>query len=207
MNQHGLPFDKEMFHLLAFTGMRPGEMIALKETDFFFDTNQLRITKTLYNRITIILNMSLLHQKQLVQSDNRRGSSNHETYKRHITEQKKLRMTVHNFNPNYHDEKFVFCNDDGYPIIQKTVIRRMERLIRKTSISKRQHLISFDTHISMMAEADVDLKTVMKRVGHDDPKTTLQVYTHVTEKMREKSMSKMNIQFADILAGLSSQGM
>lgn len=59
----------------------------------------------------------------------------------------------------------------------------------------------------MMAEADVDLKTVMKRVGHDDPKTTLQVYTHVTEKMREKSMSKMNIQFADILAGLSSQGM
>lgn len=57
--------------------------------------------------------------------------------KRHITEQKKLRMTVHNFNPNYHDEKFVFCNDDGYPIIQKTVIRRMERLIRKTSISKK----------------------------------------------------------------------
>ena len=169
MNQHGLPFDKEMFHLLAFTGMRPGEMIALKETDFFFDTNQLRITKTLYNRITIILNMSLLHQNNWFNPDNRRGSSNHETYKRHITEQKKLRMTVHNFNPNYHDEKFVFCNDDGYPIIQKTVIRRMERLIRKHQ-SVKGNTSYLSTHISMMAEADVDLKTVMKRVGHDDPK-------------------------------------
>lgn len=117
-------------------------------------------------------------------------------------------MTVHNFNPNYHYEKFVFCNDDGYPIIQKTVIRRMERLIRKISIKKKAtpHIFRH-THISMWLKQKLTLKTVMKRVGHDDPKTTLQVYTHVTEKMREKSMSKMNIQFSDILAGLSSQGM
>ncbi|WP_353057139.1 MULTISPECIES: hypothetical protein [Paenibacillus] len=35
----------------------------------------------------------------------------------------------------------------------------------------------------MLAEAGVVLKTIMQRVGHDDPDTTLKVYTHVTDKM------------------------
>lgn len=33
------------------------------------------------------------------------------------------------------------------------------------------------THISMLAEAGVDLKTIMQRVGHNDPDTTLRIYT------------------------------
>ncbi|MEK3882443.1 hypothetical protein [Paenibacillus sp. PL2-23] len=43
-----------------------------------------------------------------------------------------------------------------------------------------------------MAEAGVDLATIMARVGlgHDDPKTTLQMYTHVTKKMKKKCGSK-----------------
>ncbi|WP_425325621.1 tyrosine-type recombinase/integrase [Paenibacillus peoriae] len=55
------------------------------------------------------------------------------------------------------------------------------------------------THISMLSEAGVDLKTIMKRVGHDDPETTLKIYTHVTEKMKKDATEKIRIHFADIL--------
>lgn len=41
--------DMEIFHLLAFSGLRSGELCALKDTDFFFETNELRVTKTLYS--------------------------------------------------------------------------------------------------------------------------------------------------------------
>jgi integrase len=33
----------------------------------------------------------------------------------------------------------------------------------------------------MFAEAGVDLNTIMKRVGHDDAKTTTKIYMHVSE--------------------------
>ncbi|MCP3795661.1 tyrosine-type recombinase/integrase [Paenibacillus sp. CH40] len=51
----------------------------------------------------------------------------------------------------------------------------------------------------MLSEAGVDLKTIMKRVGHDDPETTLKIYTHVTEKMKKDANEKIRIHFADIL--------
>lgn len=38
---------KEWFYLLAFSGMRVGEMCALKWTDINFEENTIRITKTL----------------------------------------------------------------------------------------------------------------------------------------------------------------
>ncbi|WP_179093437.1 hypothetical protein [Paenibacillus sp. FSL H8-0259] len=39
----------------------------------------------------------------------------------------------------------------------------------------------------------------MKRVGHDDPKTTTKIYLHVTKKMKQDDVNKLNIQFGDLL--------
>ncbi|HEY2493162.1 MAG TPA: site-specific integrase [Paenibacillus sp.] len=63
------------------------------------------------------------------------------------------------------------------------------------------------THISMLAEAEVDLKTIMKRVGHDDADTTLKIYTHVTDKMKKNATEKIKNHFADILNFDSPQRM
>ncbi|CAH1205853.1 Tyrosine recombinase XerC [Paenibacillus plantiphilus] len=199
--KYGLPDDKEMFYLLAFTGMRSGEMIALKETDFFFDTNKFRITKTLYNPDNNKMKYELTPPKTTKSiRTNDLDPLVAKIIEEHIKRKRKIRLAVKNFNPDYHDEKFVFCDDDGYPYIQKTVIRRMDRILRKTSIIKKAtpHIFRH-THISMMAAAEVDLITIMKRVGHDDPKTTLKIYTHVTEKMNKNATDKVNLHFSDIL--------
>ncbi|WP_373896211.1 tyrosine-type recombinase/integrase [Virgibacillus sp. CBA3643] len=67
----------------------------------------------------------------------------------------------------------------------------MARLLEYTNIEKKAtpHIFRH-THISMLAEADVDLATVMERVGHDDPQTTLKIYTHVTKKMKKGRFRK-----------------
>ncbi|WP_234031479.1 site-specific integrase [Lentibacillus cibarius] len=46
---NGQELDIERFYLLAFSGMRSGELCALKWSDINFSTNTVRITKTLYN--------------------------------------------------------------------------------------------------------------------------------------------------------------
>ncbi|WP_420855429.1 tyrosine-type recombinase/integrase [Virgibacillus indicus] len=59
------------------------------------------------------------------------------------------------------------------------------------------------THISMMTEAGIDLPTIMKRVGHEDPDTTLKVYTHVTEKMKIKSFDNLTSMNKEMMQKLS----
>lgn len=49
MKEFGLDMDLERFYLLAFSGMRSGELCALKWTDINFETNEIRITKTIYS--------------------------------------------------------------------------------------------------------------------------------------------------------------
>lgn len=76
----------------------------------------------------------------------------------------------------------------------------MDRLLLKTSITKRAtpHIFRH-THISMLAEAEVDLKTIMERVGHDDAKTTLKIYTHVTKNMKKNATERIMKHFSDVL--------
>lgn len=64
-----------------------------------------------------------------------------------------------------------------------------------------------DQAFSMLAEAEVDLKTIMRRVGHDDPETTMKIYTHVTEKMKKEADQKIKIHFGDILGARTLQEM
>ncbi|WP_217582294.1 tyrosine-type recombinase/integrase, partial [Lysinibacillus sp. GbtcB16] len=81
----------------------------------------------------------------------------------------KFKMKHRHEIEDFHDKHFVFCRDNGYPFIQKNILQRMERILKKTTITKTAtpHIFRH-THISMLAEADVDLKTIMRRVGHDD---------------------------------------
>lgn len=42
------------------------------------------------------------------------------------------------------------------------------------------------THISILAESKVPLKATMGRIGHNEPRATLAIYTHVTAEIKQK---------------------
>lgn len=58
----------------------------------------------------------------------------------------------------------------------------------------------------MLAEAGVDLPTIMKRVDHDDSKTTLKIYMHITERMQRNASEKVNVHFSELLKGAVLKG-
>ena len=48
-----------------------------------------------------------------------------------------------------------------------------------------------DSHISLLSQLGISLRAIMDRVGHTDHKTTLQIYSHVTEQMDKDMMNKL----------------
>ncbi|EOL43351.1 tyrosine-type recombinase/integrase [Enterococcus caccae] len=48
------------------------------------------------------------------------------------------------------------------------------------------------SHISLLAELDVNIKTIMERVGHSDVDTTMKIYTHVTKKSKASVVDKLD---------------
>lgn len=199
---HGLDLDIERFYLLAFTGMRSGELCALKWSDIDFRNNTIRITKTLYNEDNNMRKYELTPPKtdgsvRTIEVD----ENVMQLLKSHRKRQMKVTASYRQEELNeYHDGNFVFCRINGYPYIQKTIINRMKRLLEYTNIEKdvTPHIFRH-THISMLTEAGVDLTTIMERVGHDDMQTTLKVYTHVTNKMKKDASEKVSTTFGNIL--------
>ncbi|WP_442788818.1 tyrosine-type recombinase/integrase [Halobacillus sp. HZG1] len=59
------------------------------------------------------------------------------------------------------------------------------------------------THVSMLAEAKVDLATIMKRVGHEDTTTTMKIYTHVTNKMKKDAPVQISNLYGNILGKIT----
>ncbi|MGM1022969.1 MAG: tyrosine-type recombinase/integrase [Bacillota bacterium] len=199
VTEHGLLQEKEVFYLMAFSGLRVGELCALKWTDIDFSSNTIRITKTLLgtNRKKYRLDTPKTKKSiRVVPID----SDVMAMLKNHKIKQAQRRINELKSCPGYHDKDFVFRNSEGLPYVTSSIRSRMRSLLKKTEIKKHAtpHIFRH-TYVSMLAEAGVDLITTMNRVGHENEKTTLNVYTHVTKKMQKDADQKLKNHYADIL--------
>ena len=198
VRERGLDLDLERFYLLAFSGMRSGELCALKWSDI--KGNDIRITKTLYNEDNNMKKYELVPPK--TEGSIRTISMENEIMDL-LKSHRKRQMRVKYRPDDYHNGNFVFARPNGYPYIQKTIGNRMRRLLQYTDIKKTAtpHIFGH-THISMMTEAGIDLATIMERVGHEDIKTTTQIYTHVTKKMKKDASDKMKTLYENAISDI-----
>lgn len=195
----GLDLDYPIFLMLAYTGMRIGELLALKWSDIDFEEQTISITKTIYNNNNSVKNYQLLTPKT------RSSVRVIDVDEYVIIELKKLRAKQNEIRMKhrntYHDENFVFAelnNIDllGYPKSHRTIIYRMKRLLRLAGLDESLSPHSLrHTHTSLLAEADATLEEIMERLGHHSDETTRNVYLHIT-KTRKREVSR---RFAELM--------
>ena len=92
----------------------------------------------------------------------------------------------------YVDRDFIFTNHKGNPISLTSINRNIQIAAKNVGIKK--HITSHTmrhSHISLLSQLGISLRAIMDRVGHTDHKTTLQIYSHVTEQMDKDMMSKL----------------
>lgn len=195
---HGLDRDYIMFITLAYTGMRVGELCALKWSDIDFAEQTISITKTYYNPRNVIKDYTLLTPKT---KTSRRVIDVDQfvldELERHQAQQKIIQMRYRN---TYYDKDFVFAQQDeqyaGYPAYPKLLGIRMARLLKIANLNPNLTPHSLrHTHTSLLAEAGVSLEQIMQRLGHSDDETTKNIYLHVTKPKKKEASQK----FAELM--------
>ncbi|WP_060679595.1 tyrosine-type recombinase/integrase [Virgibacillus halodenitrificans] len=187
----GLESDLVVFAMLAYTGLRVGELVALKWSDIDFDNHTLRVIRTYYNPTNNKLKYQLLTPKT---KTSRRIITIDElliTLLQQHKEEQNLIKRVN--NPFYNDHDFIFATNEGYPKTIKAISIRLQRLLKKTTIKKVITPHSFrHTHTSLLIEAGVHIKEIQERLGHADIQTTMDIYAHMTKNIKKEASTKFS---------------
>lgn len=95
--------------------------------------------------------------------------------------------------PYIEPDDFVFQTHQHTFFKPQYIVDFLKRISKKVSFNKPLHAHMFrHTHISMLAENNVNIKAIMQRVGHSSPDTTMKIYTHITERMEKEINNKLD---------------
>ncbi|MFI3131307.1 tyrosine-type recombinase/integrase [Mammaliicoccus sciuri] len=183
-------FTAYIVEFQALNGMRIGELLAIQPQDIDFDNKTLTIdgtiqwTKDKNNHIGIKDTTKTEASYRTISLTTRSC----EILKKVMLENKKSLK----WGEVYVERGFIFTNFKGSPLMIPSINRVIQKGCNDIGIEKHvtTHTMRH-THISLLSQLGVSLKAIMQRVGHTDHKTTLQIYSHVTEQMDKDMMSKL----------------
>lgn len=201
--EEGLEGDLLTFTLLSYTGLRAGELVALKWSEVDMDNCSLRVIRTYYNPTNNKEKYKLLTPKT-------KSSIRTITFDPILRDMLKTHKAMQDYDKEnlgslYHDQNFIFTTNEGYPKTIKHIAIRMARLLKRSNI--KQHLTPHSfrhTHTSLLAQAEVSLPEIMERLGHEDENTTKKIYLHVTKEMKKEASSKFSYLVKDLSDKLAS---
>lgn len=181
------------FHLLAYTGMRKGEALALTWSDINFKENTLSINKTLTrgdNARLIVLPPKTRKSARTISIDPFTMG-----LLKQWRSQQKIDYMKFGFN-TLKPEQLLFSNLSN-EWIQPTRPRKWLLQVYKAHPELKQittHGLRH-THCSLLFEAGASIKEVQDRLGHNDVKVTMNIYAHVTQQKKEETA----LRFADFM--------
>lgn len=176
-----------LIEFMSLTGLRIGELLALRYCDYdekkatiningtlqYFYKNGSDIKrgtpKNIYSVRDVTLDARCVKILNSIITDNKRQSL---------------------WFKGYEEQDYIFTAKRGNPYDMQYI----NKLLKQVHIEGK-HLTTHifrHTHISILAELGIPLKAIMQRVGHNDPATTLSIYTHVTQHMKNDIVEKLN---------------
>ncbi|MDP1396230.1 MULTISPECIES: site-specific integrase [Lysinibacillus] len=159
VDKHHNIIYRTLIYAIAFTGMRPGEAVALKYEDVDLEKKVIHINKTVYAKKSIRGYFELTPPKTA-------GSIRSVDIDDIVVEKLKQLYKWREYR-EWAKSDFVFGDKEGIPPIVKMLNQTVRRIGALTDINKQfRTYILRHTHISLLAEAGVDLNFIMNRVGH-----------------------------------------
>ena len=191
-----------MVVIILSTGVRISELLALKWSDIDLENRTLEINKTLVLRYIngeTIYNVTPPKTKKA----NRVIRFNKQTAS--ILKNMKLgynKRSLLNYlpsDPEWSDLVFVdMYKQQPYNI--HVLLQQITQVYKKAGLPNASgfHILRH-THTTMLVEAGVEIPLIMQRLGHSDSKITMEIYSHVTQKMQNHMDDKMTDFFQNLI--------
>lgn len=174
------------FRVLAYTGARRGEVLALRWSDLYFENATLTISK---NRTRI--GKTVIEQESTKGGDGRRtvqlGAETLKLLKDHRKRQLQERIKAGSL---WQDSNFIFTQENGLPLDPSTPYQLFKRTakrlgLRSESLHSIRHL-----HATELLNAGVGIHEVKEQLGHSDISTTLRIYAHIRPEQKQELADK-----------------
>jgi len=179
-SKHRLGF---YFRLMAYTGARRGELLAIKWSDF--DGKAITISKSRVGTSGGVVETDTTKGGD----GKRRVTLDPETIEQFNSHRKKQIGERLSLGSAWKETGYVFVREDGQPIDTGTPTHLFGKLLklsglRHTRLHDLRHL-----HATELLRLGEPLHVVSKRLGHKDPMVTATIYAHVSDEQAETASS------------------
>lgn len=170
INNTDTPFGVLAYFFL-FTGCRRGEALALKTSDVDLKNKVVKVHSTI----------EWVGNKPYIKDHPKTDAGNREI---------PLSDKVLELIKPYMEQQYLFQNEKGELYNNSQVTRGWKKYQESSGISATPHQLRHG-YATMLFDAGIDVKTAQKWLGHADIKTTLDIYTHLSEKRQAQSAVKL----------------
>ena len=182
------------------TGMRRGEIVALKWPDVDMQAATLTVTKSIEQ------SKSGLAVKSTKTAKGRRTitlpSITVEALRRHKADQGRERFRL---GPAYQDQDWVCADPDGSVLKPNSLSAAFQLLLRNRELTRIRFHDLRHTHVSQLLQQGVHPKIVAERLGHSTIVVTLDTYSHVVPGLQEQVAQQLDQVLRKALRTLASR--
>lgn len=178
------------FKLLIATGMRRGECCGLKWSDIDYKERSIHIQR----------NVVKLTDEEIIVKDPKTSAGNRYVYFSHEMETllNEYRQQCEYETLNYDERKltdadYIFRRKgEALPMTPSTFTRRFKLILRKHGLPDNLNVHSLrHTNASLLIAGGADVTTVAGLLGHSQPSTTLDIYSHAFDKNKRAASQRM----------------
>lgn len=163
------------FLLAIYTGMRRGEILGLKWSDIDFTKKIIRVNRSLAYNPKVGYKFTQGKTK-----NSKRHIPIPEFVLNVLKSHREMQDTwIELVGELYHNQDLVICTNSGTEQNPQNLIRVMKRIIKKADVRVIRFHDIRHTHASILISEGVDIVKISNRLGHANPKITLEYYAHL----------------------------
>ena len=181
-----------------FTGMRQGEILGLTWDCVDFEHNTIYVNKQLQRTEKVGGKYVLVPTKSGRSRMITVAPSVMSLLKKQKSQQAQMQLLAGTDWENPWD--LVFTNDTGGHLVHMTVYKVFKEIVKSMGLEQARFHDLRHSYAVVSLESGDDIKTVQTNLGHATASFTLDVYGHVSQKMRQQSADRME-QFIQKISG------